>query len=151
MSVATAPSPDLFVAPFTLAYTYRRSTGPVIGRFLGALGEGQILGARAPGGEVIVPASEYDPRTGAATGELVPVGPEGTVTTWSWVEVPPPGAPLTEPFAWAMVQLDGGTTPMLHVVRGPAAGIHTGARVRATFSPTPEGSILDLVAFEVIP
>jgi uncharacterized OB-fold protein len=139
-----------FVAPFTLAYTYKRTTGPVIGRYLGALAEGVVLGARAASGEVIVPASEYDPRTGEATTELVPVGPEGTVTAWSWVAAPLPTDPLPEPFAWALVLLDGASTALLHVVRGPEAAVRTGARVRATFAAEPQGSPRDLVAFEVI-
>lgn len=140
-----------FVAPFILAYTYKRTTGPVLGRFLGALGEGVILGARTRDGEVVVPASEFDPRTGHATSELVPVGPLGTIETWSLVSEPRPSDPLAEPFAWALVRLDGAATAMLHVVRAGATPITTGARVRPVFSEQPEGSVRDLVAFEVIP
>jgi uncharacterized OB-fold protein len=142
--------PEAFVADFTLAYTYKRSTGPVLGRFLGALSEGIILGATAANGEVIVPASEYDPRTGAATTGLVPVGPTGTITSWSWVDAPGPNAPSATPFAWALILLTGATTPMLHIVRGDPAAIQTGATVRAVFAEQPTGSITDL-SFEVVP
>lgn len=146
-----APGGADFVAPFTLAYSYKRTTGPVIGRFLGALAEGVVLGARTPGGDVVVPASEYDPRTGQATGELVPVGPEGVVEAWSHVPAPLPSDPLAEPFAWALVRLDGASTSLLHAVRDPDGVVRTGTRVRATFASEPQGTMRDLVAFEVVP
>ncbi len=140
-----------FVAPFTLAYTYKRTTGPIIGRFLGALGEGLILGARTAAGDVIVPASEYDPRTGTATEALVPVGPEGVIVSWSWVPEPLPTDPSQQPFAWALILLDGAAIPWLHVVLGPEAGVRTGARVVARFAAAPTGSVRDVVGFEVLP
>ena len=59
------PTDDL-VSPFTLEYTYKRSTGPVIGRFLAGLRDGQLLGVRTLAGDVLVPPTEYEPTTGAA-------------------------------------------------------------------------------------
>lgn len=141
-----------FVARFHLAYTYKRSTGPVIGRFLTSLREGRLEGVRTASGEVLVPARAYDPRDGRATTDAwVDVGPEGTITTWTWIDAPAAGAPLDAPFAWALVRLDGADTPMLHAVRGPRAAIATGARVRAVFADHREGGIRDLSCFEVIP
>ena len=37
---------DVLAAPYVLEYTYQRSTGPVIGRFLGGLRAGVILGVK---------------------------------------------------------------------------------------------------------
>ena len=69
-------APHSLTAPHKLEYTYKRSTGPVLGRFFGGLRDGRILGVRRPDGRVLVPPKEYDPDTGAALGELVEVAPD---------------------------------------------------------------------------
>ena len=46
------------------------------------------------------------------------VGPEGVVTSWTWVDEPNPNHPLDRPFAFALIQLDGADTAMVHVVDG---------------------------------
>jgi uncharacterized OB-fold protein len=137
-------------APYVLEYGYRRSVGPVIGRFLAALREGRIEGARTAAGRVIVPPSEYDPETGEAIGEMVPVSSCGTVTTWSWVSQPGRMHPLSRPFAWALIRLDGADTALLHAVdAGDPSRIKTGARVRARFAAERKGELRDLACFEL--
>ena len=75
-----AAEPKRDDAPLTalhhLEYTYRRSVGPVLGRFFAGLRERRIEGVRTRAGRVLVPPAEYDPETGEATSdEFVPVGP----------------------------------------------------------------------------
>lgn len=143
-------SPDL-VAPFSLVYTYKRSTGPVIGRFLAGLRDKQILGVLTLAGDVLVPPTEYEPTTGeSVTDSFVEVGPGGVITTWSWVDQPLATDPSQEPFAWAMIHLDGAATPLLHIVCSPAESIRTGARVSAVWADERVGSIRDLACFEVV-
>ena len=48
-----APRATSLSAPYVLEYTYRRSVGPVIGRFLSALREGRIEGVKTPTNEVV--------------------------------------------------------------------------------------------------
>ncbi len=142
---------DEFVSPFVLEYTYKRSTGPIIGRFLTSLRDGRLEGVRTPSGRVLFPPTEYDPETGASVGEWVGVGPEGTVDSWSWVAEPPADAPMSEPFAWALIRLDGADTAMLHVLRGDQASIKTGMRVRVVWREERVGHIRDILAFESAP
>jgi uncharacterized protein len=79
----------------------------------------------------------------------VPVGPEGTVVSWSWMPEPLAGQPLAEPFAWALIRLDGADTAMLHAVdAGSAAAMRTGLRVRPRWAARPAGSIRDIACFE---
>lgn len=133
-----------------LEYPYSRSVGPVIGAFLTGLRDGRILGASGSNGSVVVPPTEYDPETAEATGELVEVGPAGTVTSWAWIADPAPGQPLDHPFAWVLVRLDGATTAVLHVLDAPSPSeVRTGMRVRADFLPATErvGRIQDIRAF----
>ncbi len=138
----------LLSAPYVLEYTYQRSTGPVIGRFLTALRDARIEGVRTATGRVIVPPVEYDPETGEAVGEAVEVGQSGVVTTWAWVSAPRRFHPLDRPFAWALVRLDGADTAMLHAVdaAGPDA-MRTGMRVTARWRAERIGSIKDLECF----
>ena len=130
---------EVLSAPYVLEYTYTRSTGPVIGRFLTGLRDGRIEGARTAGGRVIVPPLEYDPDTGEAIGDFVEVGQEGVVTTWA--------RDPAQDLAWALVRLDGADTAMLHLVDGT---VETGSRVRARWRAERTGSIRDIECFEVI-
>jgi uncharacterized protein len=137
-------------ASHRLEYPYSRSVGPVIGAFLTGLRDGTLLGVKGSNGAVIVPPAEYDPTTGDDTGEMVEVGPGGVVESWAWVSDPLPKHPLSRPFAWALIRLDGADTAMLHVVDsgGPDA-LATGDRVTVRFRPTAEriGAIADIEAF----
>jgi uncharacterized OB-fold protein len=141
---------EVLRAPHVLEFPYSRSVGPVIGAFLTGLRNGKILGVRS-GSSVVVPPSEYDPVTGADTGELTEVGPGGEVTTWAWASSPRKGQPLERPFAWALVRLDGADTSLLHAVdAGAPEAMSTGMRVTARFRPASErrGHILDIECFE---
>jgi uncharacterized OB-fold protein len=134
---------------YVLQYTYKRSLGPVLGRFMGALRERRIEGVRTASGRVLVPPAEYDPDTGEPTGEPVEVGPEGVVESWAFVERPRAKHPLDTPFAWALIRLDGADTAMLHVVRAARdADLSHGMRVRPRWRDEREGSIRDILCFE---
>lgn len=147
------PRTGSLTAPYVLEYTYRRSVGPVIGRFLTALQEGRIEGVRTASGKVLVPPAEYDPETGEAVGEPVEVGQAGVVLTWAWVATPRRNHPLKEPFAWALVKLDGADTAMLHAVSAKHGDMRTGMRVKARFRAPAErvGEIGDIACFEMEP
>ena len=144
-----AKHPDIFTKSFELGYTYTRSTGPVIGRFLTGLRDASLTGVRGSDGGVIVPPAEYDPVTAAALEELVPVAETGTVTTWSWVKQPTSHHLLQRPFAFALVKLDGTAVPMLHMVdAGAESAMRTGMRVKVRWAAERHGSITDIACFE---
>ena len=130
-------------------FDYTRSLGPVLSQFITALAGQRILGARAADGRVHAPPFEYDPGTSEPPGDLVEVGPEGTVVSWTWVAEPLDGQPLAHPFGWALIRLDGADTAMLHAVdAGSAAALHTGLRVRPRWAASPAGGIQDIACFE---
>jgi uncharacterized OB-fold protein len=136
-------------APLEIEFDYTRSLGPVLSEFMTALAGRRILGARGADGRVHAPPFEYDPVGSAPPGELIEVGPEGTVVSWSWVPEPLAGQPLARPFAWALIRLDGADTAMLHAVdAGSAAAMRTGLRVRARWAASRVGSIRDIACFE---
>jgi len=131
--------------PFVLEYPYTRTLGPVLGPFLTALRDGRILGVRC-GSRVLCPPIEFDPDTGATLSpDFVEVGPAGTVESWTWVAEPTRTHPFQEPFAFALVKLDGSSTAIVHAVKaaGPQA-MSTGMRVRAQFRAHRSGAITNV-------
>ena len=143
-------SQDVLRAPLTIGYDFLRTTGPVIGAFLTGLREQRVLGIRDAGGRVVCPPVEYDPQTGEPITEMVEVGTEGTVTSWSWVPEVRDGQPLQTPHALALIRLDGADTSMLHVVDAPGPeAVSTGARVRIRWADERQGLIEDIACFEL--
>jgi uncharacterized protein len=139
---------DTLTSPHILEYPYERSTGPIIGAFLGALRDRRVVGIRARDGRVLVPPQEYDPQTAESLDELVAVSDTGTLVSWSWNPEPRPGQPLDRPFAWGLVRLDGADTPLLHALDCPREDLRTGMRVRIRWADEPRGAIGDIAAFE---
>ncbi|TAL22032.1 MAG: hypothetical protein EPN99_06545 [Frankiales bacterium] len=141
---------EVLSAPHSMEFPYTRSTGPVVGAFLTGLRDRKVLGARASDGRVVVPPMEYDAVTAAAVSAdaLVPVADEGVVTSWAWNPTPRSGQPLDRPFAWALVQLDGADTGLLHALDAPRDGITTGMRVKVRWAAETTGVIQDIACFE---
>jgi len=131
---------------YTLEYPYTRTTGPIIGRFLTALRDGKILGVRT-GGRVVVPPIEFDPDTTEeiASPEYVEVGPGGTVVGATWIAEPTRKHPFQEPFAFALILLDGADTPLVHAVKAASPdAVRKGARVAAQFRKERRQAITDV-------
>tara|TARA_R110002110_G_scaffold3754_1_gene19509 strand:- start:32331 stop:32783 length:453 start_codon:yes stop_codon:yes gene_type:complete len=142
---------DALSQAFELGFTYTRSTGPVIGRFLTELRDRRIVGIRASDGRVIVPPMEYDPDTAQALDDFVEVGQQGEIVSWCWVSEPRKAHPLSEPFAWAMIRLDGADIPMVHCVRASGANqLQTGGRVQVVWAAETRGYITDIQYFEPV-
>lgn len=137
-------------APLDVGFDYTRSLGPTLGRFLSDLRRRKVTGIRGSDGRVHVPPLEYDPVTAERLHEFVDVAATGVVRGWSWIPEPLEGQPLDRPFAWALIQLDGADTSLLHAVdAGTPEQIETGARVRARWRGERVGAITDIECFEL--
>lgn len=121
---------------------FRYAAGRTASAFLTALrDEGIVLGARCSAcGQVACPARSLCPHCGERAEELVEVGPEGTLV--SWTEAPGRGA-------YGLVKLDGADTALVHRLLGPVDVRRVGARVRVRVAPERTASILDIEGFEV--
>jgi len=96
---------------------------------------------------IIFSEVHYNPR-GDDTDEFVEVGPSGVVTSWAWVNSPRESHPLAHPFAFALVQLDGADTALLHVVdTGSEDAMSTGMRVTPKWAAETIGRIQDIECF----
>lgn len=145
-------SAEVLSAPHFMEFPYTRSTGPVVGAFLTGLRERRVLGAEDSTGRVVVPPPEYDAADASAIAAdaLVEVASEGVVTSWSWNPKPRLGQPFDRPFAWALVQLDGADTGLLHALDATQEDIRTGMRVRIRWAEETVGYITDIACFEAL-
>jgi uncharacterized protein len=136
----------------TLEFPYSRTLGPTIGAFAAGLREQRLFAARTIGGRMLMPPVEYDPETSDATEpELIEVGPEGVVESWSWVPEPSGRQPFDRPFAFAMIRVDGTDTGMIHVLTAESpADISTGMRVRPVWKDERSGRIDDIQGWEKV-
>jgi hypothetical protein len=134
---------------WTLEFPYRRSLGPFIGAFFTGLRDGRVLGSRTTQGRVLCPPLEYDPDTGdAVEPELVELSDRGVVKGWAWVTVPLRKHPLGRPFAWALVQMDGADTSLLHALDAPRETVRNGLPVKVRWRDERQGHITDIECFE---
>ncbi|MFJ9075050.1 Zn-ribbon domain-containing OB-fold protein [Streptomyces sp. NPDC102278] len=148
MTAAASP-PEVLRAPLVVEFPFTRSLGPVQSAFLTGLRERVVLGVTTSDGKVMVPPVEYDPVTAEEIRDLVEVSATGTVTTWAWNDEPRPQQPLTTPFAWVLVRLDGADTAILHALDAPdPASVATGMRVRIRWAADRVGAITDIACFE---
>ena len=147
--MSNAADDGILSAPHVMEYPYRRSLGPVLGRFFTGLRDARIEGNQTRAGRVLDPPMEYDPDTGEdVSDEWTEVGPGGLVTTWTWIAKPRACHPSDVPFAYALIQLDGADTPMLGVVRAPdESAMSTGMRVRVQWADDRSGQMQDIAGF----
>jgi uncharacterized OB-fold protein len=131
--------------PASLDYTF--TAGQAQSRFLRGLTEGKIIGERAPGGKVYVPARGAAPELGVPTTEPVEVAHVGTVTSFCIVNVQFYGQGMDIPYTSALIQLDGSDLPIMHLLQEvDAADVHIGMRVEAVWvEPEDRGPTLESI------
>lgn len=143
-------------AEHVLQFPYRRSTGPILGRFFTEIRDHRrFLGAKTAAGKILCPPVDVDPDSlqDLSVDDLVQVGPAGCVTSWTWLREPwlcesRPGNPLQRPFAWALIRLDGADSALLHAVDAASESVmRTGMRVVPRFRDERSGDIRDIACF----
>ena len=99
--------------------SYEVYAGTNTAQFLDAIMDGRLEGRQCPVClKVYVPPRGSCPTCIVALGKGVPVGPGGTVTTFSVIRIPFEGQVLTPPYACAHILMDGADVPLLHIVGG---------------------------------
>jgi uncharacterized protein len=133
--------------PARLEYTY--TAGHAATRFLRGVAEKKILGERAPGGKVYVPPRGSDPQLGVPTSEQVELAHVGTVTSFCVVNVQFYGSVMEIPYVSALVKLDGGDLPIMHLLQEvKPEDVRIGMRVEAVWVPDDEvGPTLESIRY----
>ena len=144
----TASTNSILEADFELGFTYTRSPGIVIGKFLAALKRQKIYGIRASDGSVLFPPTEYDPRTAESLDDFVPLSDRGRLLYWTWIDQPRDHHQMSQPFAFAMIQLDGADVPFLHrMLADSAEDLSLGMAVKVQWAEERRGAITDIHGF----
>ncbi len=116
---------------------YHLTAGVATTRYLRGLGEGKIIGGRAPSSEEVYAASRgTDPKTGEPTSVEVEVKDTGVITTFCVVNVHGLSELAPEiPYVSAQILLDGANNTFFGLIRGcEVDDVHMGMRVRAKWA-----------------
>jgi len=116
---------------------YELTAGVATARYLEGLGQGKIIGGRAPSSSDVYAASRgTDPITGDATTIEVEVQSSGVITTFCVVNVPGLSELAPEiPYVSAQILLDGANNTFFGLIRGvPVDDVHMGMRVKAKWA-----------------
>jgi uncharacterized protein len=116
---------------------YTLTPGQSTARYLAGLGEGKIIGGRAPSSDDVYAASRgTDPITGDATSIEVEVQDSGVITTFCVVNIPGLSELAPEiPYVSAQILLDGANNTFFGLIRGVEVDeVHMGQRVKAKWA-----------------
>jgi len=81
----------------------------------------------------------------------VEVGPEGSLLTYTVVRYANELQPIKAPFAYGIIQLDGASTGLLHVLGNvDLKAIRSGMRLAPVFKEERSGTILDISYFRPV-
>lgn len=142
---------DVRIVTGAIPVRHRYTPGLAGERFFRTLRDkGQFLATPCKAcGVVYVPGRAFCERCFAALEEWVPVGPGGTLESFTTVHVNLDGKPV-DPQLVGLVKLDGATTVMVHRLSGKGAP-RIGARVQAVLAPkkSRSGSINDIQSFRL--
>jgi uncharacterized OB-fold protein len=123
------------ISPIRLEYEV--AAGEAATRYLAGLGEGKIIGARAPSSDEVYAGSRgTDPKTGEPTSIEVEIADRGTISTYCVVNIPG----LSElappvPYVSAQIVLDGANNTFFGLIRGVEAdAVRMGMRVHAIWA-----------------
>jgi uncharacterized OB-fold protein len=116
---------------------YELTAGVATSKYLAGLGEGKIIGGRAPSSNEVYAASRgTDPKSGEPTSIEVEVQDTGVVTTFCIVNIPGLSELAPEiPFASAQILLDGADNTFFGLIRGvPVDEVRMGMKVKAKWA-----------------
>ncbi|MBT8338776.1 MAG: Zn-ribbon domain-containing OB-fold protein [Desulfatitalea sp.] len=133
----------------------RYYVGQIGGRFYELLGkERKITGVRCETcDKVYWPPRSTCGRCFSMLGEkdLVVIGPEGTLETFTRIAYEEPVHPKKGPLIYGVIRLDGAGSGMAHLIGGvDYDALKIGMRMRPVFNRDPKGTMLDIDHFEPV-
>ena len=144
---------ELVVYEGRIKVPYSWQAGETASHFLIQLRDhGKIWGKRCPRCEkVLLPPKKSCPFCFVDTDQWIEVSDEGMVETFTVVRRDTAIQPQKAPFAYAVIRLDGADTGLVHVLGEVEPDrVREGMRVKAVFSESRTGSLLDIAYFKPI-
>ena len=132
---------------------YSWSVGDTGSRFLTEMRDnGKLLGKRCEACEtVFVPPRKMCPRCFQDTGPWIEVGPQGRLAAFTVARYDTGLAPKTAPVAYGIIELDGATTGLVHLLDEVAPeALVPGMRMEPVFREDRVGHILDIAHFRPV-
>ena len=155
-TVPTVPSEPLRL-PYQANFEYDYAAGRYASRFMTELRDNtKLFGTRCTSCErVLVPPRPICGICAAPTGEWVEVGPEGTLTGFTVVEVPfidpMTGNQRPVPYGFAFIKLTGADTNIYHFLEESQHDkLRVGMAVEAVFREERVGAMSDIVCFRTM-
>jgi uncharacterized protein len=141
------------LAPLDFGYNYR--VGSYLQRYIDALKEKRIVGAKCPQcGKVAVPPRKYCGVCNKVRDEFVEVSQEGTLENFTVGHVTIDKGQVNKaesPYVLGMIKLDGADNLLLAKVEGaPPGEVKSGMRLKAVWKDQTEGNYSDLDHFEPV-
>jgi len=133
-------------------YTY--TAGPIGGKFLEGLREGKILGGRCSlCGRIHVPPRSYCQYDFGEIRDLVELGSEGFLETYTVIYVDHDGKTLPKPMILGLIRFPNTLGGIIHYVNADLSEVTVGMRLRPVFKDPRErkGSITDIIHFTPSP
>lgn len=153
MSAAT----DVIRLEYAANFDFDYAAGTYATRFMTELREtGRLHGTRCTNcARVLVPPRPICGICAAPTDEWVEVGPDGTITGFTVVEVPfidpMTGEQRPVPYGFAFIKLTGADTNIYHFLEESRhEKLHVGMRVEAVFRDERIGSMADISCFRTL-
>ncbi len=154
---AAAGAADALRLSYAANFEYDYAAGRFATRFMTALrDDARLFGTRCTAcRRVLVPPRPICGICAAPTDEWVEVGPTGTITGFTVVEIgfidPMTGVARPVPYGFAFVRLDGADTNLYHFLEENRYDrLAVGMAVEAVFKPERVGSLGDIVHFRIL-
>ena len=153
----TTKDQDKLRLEYIANFEYSYAIGQHATKFMTALrDEAKLYGIRcASCQDVLVPPRPVCGRCGVETDEWVEVGPRGTLTGYTVVQIPfidpMTGVERPFPYGFAFVKLEGASTNIYHFLsESRHEKLSVGMEVEAVFKEEREGSLADIINFKPV-
>ena len=150
MNQETKPNTPVSI-PGAIIMPYRYYAGATGSKFFVELRDNKrIMGIRCPQcNRVYVPPRSTCVHCFAKLDEWIELDGRGTLESYTIVHYPLPVHPLSPPFAYGIIKLDGADTGLTHFLgEFEPEELEIGMRVKPVFKEKREGSILDIKYFK---
>lgn len=150
-------APEALRLEYIANFEYSYAIGKHASKFMAALrDDAKLHGISCPScHDVLVPPRPVCGRCGVETDGWVEVGPRGTLTGYTVVEIPfidpMTGVKRPVPYGFAFVKLNGASTNLYHFLsENRHDHLSVGMEVEAVFKDERDGSLADIIHFSPV-